>query len=753
MDIPEPRALPPQTGVGSRPVEPGMADPEAFLRYLQTLRKYKNVIFLVFVITVGTAVTLVNLQTPIYQARSTLWIQQRDLTGQGKEGATAISQLLALSNTENLDTQIQIILSRSVLDEAFRRANLRDGGRSVKVTVEPIKGTSLVQIRVEHPDPKTAARVANAIGEVYIQRSVQKGLYGIQLARKFVERQIEKVQRDLDAVKEEIVGFKRRRQTSDPDAETSARLEQVISLQNDRMQLESQYRANLVEINNLKRRLKQSSGLVTTKRWVKNPQIDRLEQELIDLEIQREAMLKDYPPQSPYLEQIDAKITSTKARLQSLLSSRSTTEDYIREPNPDRKTLLSQIKDLELQNRVLLSQMNSLSHQIQQEREALSRVPAQQSVLAELMKRGNLLETTYTDLLQRLTDLRMSEAAYIPYARIVDRALPSSRPVRPKKIPTVALSALLGIFLGLSAALLLAAMDMGLRSPEEVEQWLGLPTLAMVPFVADPNKRMALRASSRSLLSEGYRMLRSNLKFSSTDRPLKVFVITSAVPREGKTHTAANLALTMAQNGLRTALVDADLRHPNLHRIFNINREPGLTNLLVGDLPLEEAWKASQTSNLWILPSGPIPPNPAEILDSEKMYRLLNLLRGQMDVVVLDTPPCSILTDASILGRVADGVLMVVSAGNTDRRIVTQSIDNLAKAGCRILGVVLNKVDLRRESYYHYYYHYYYYYGYYGYYGYGYGSENGGRRRRGFRFLRRRRAEEKLPASPGEEEE
>lgn len=753
MDVPEPRALPPQTGIGPRPVEPGTADPEAFLRYLQIARKYKNVILLVFAITVGTAVTLVNLQTPIYQAQSTLWIQQRDLTKQGEGGATAISQLLSLSNTENLDTQIQIILSQSVLEEAFRRANLRDRGQSPKVTVEPVKGTSLVQVQVEHPDPRAAARIANAIGEVYIQRSIQRGLYGIQLAQRFVEQQIEKVQRELKAVKAEIIGFKQRRQTTDPDAETSAQLAQVIGLQSNRMQLESQYQANLVEINNLKRQMKRSSGLVTTKRWVKNPQIDRLEQELLDLEIQREAMLKDYPPQSPYLEQIDAKIASTKARLQNLLSSRSTTEDYVREPNPDRKALLSQIRELELQNRVLLSQMNSLSRQIQQEREVLSRVPVQQSVLTELLKRGDILETTYTDLLQRLTDLKMSEAAYVPYARFVDKALPSSRPVRPKKIPVVAFSALLGIFLGFSAALLLASMDMGLRSPGEVEQWLGLPTLAMVPFVADPSKRMALRASSRSLLSEGYRMLRSNLKFSSTERSLKVFVVTSAVPREGKTHTAANLALTMAQNGLRTVLVDTDLRHPSLHRIFNVNREPGLTNLLVGDLPLEKALQASQTSNLWILPSGPIPPNPAEILDSEKMYHLLNLLKEEMDVVVLDTPPCSILTDASILGRVSDGVLMVVSAGSTDRRIVMQSIDNLAKAGCRILGVVLNKVDLRRESYYHYYYHYYYYYGYYGYYGYGYGSEDGGRHRRGFRFLRGRRAEEESPALPGEEEE
>lgn len=213
----------------------------------------------------------------------------------------------------------------------------------------------------------------------------------------------------------------------------------------------------------------------------------------------------------------------------------------------------------------------------------------------------------------------------------------------------------------------------------------------------------------RSPITESYRMLRTNIQYSSLDKPIKTIVVTSTGPSEGKTITAANLAVVMAQGGSKVLIIDADLRRPAIDKVFGVNNKVGLTNLLVENKKFEEIVQRDDVEGLDLIPSGPIPPNPAELLGSQKFKNFLNLISQSYDYIIIDTPPCGSLTDAAIIGRIVDGVILVAAAGEVQIEAIQQAKENLQKVNANIIGVVLNKVKRQTSSYYYYYYYYYYY--------------------------------------------
>lgn len=209
------------------------------------------------------------------------------------------------------------------------------------------------------------------------------------------------------------------------------------------------------------------------------------------------------------------------------------------------------------------------------------------------------------------------------------------------------------------------------------------------------NDRLITAAEPRSANAEAYRILRSNISFSSVDKPIETILVTSASPSEGKSITAANLAVTMAQAGYRTVLLDCDLRKPTQHKIFNLSNDVGLTNSLLAHANLNSFIRPSRVENLRILTAGPLPPNPAELLGSRSMSNVIGLLRNEADVIVIDSPPVLAVTDSAILSRMADGVLLVVDSGKTKRESAQRAQEALDKAGARLLGVVINRMPTK----------------------------------------------------------
>lgn len=318
-------------------------------------------------------------------------------------------------------------------------------------------------------------------------------------------------------------------------------------------------------------------------------------------------------------------------------------------------------------------------------------------------------------LAQLTTQLAQLSGQQEQTGKAIDIASPATAPASPlasRRTTAVGLGAFSGVLIGISLALALQYLDQGLRTEEDVRQRLGLPTLGMIPIYRSSEGRLRRRARYRdaSHAGEAYRRLRTSLLFSSLDTPLRSIVITSATSGEGKTRTAANLAGVMAAAGERVLLVDADMRRPMQHRLFDEPLEDGVSELLLhaarADAPPVNGRHHTGFANLSLLPAGTIPPNPSELLASKTTVGVLRRLEKQFDLVVIDTPPVQVVTDAVSLAASGSATILVVESGRTNARQATKTIADLRAVGANIVGVVLNKVHRRVLSAYSYYYYY-----------------------------------------------
>jgi succinoglycan biosynthesis transport protein ExoP len=404
-----------------------------------------------------------------------------------------------------------------------------------------------------------------------------------------------------------------------------------------------------------------------------------------------------------------------------------------------RQTLLESVQQ----------EFNTARNHVQLLQEALDKQKAEANDQAEKLVQYHILQhdaesnkQLYDGLLQKLKEASITAGLRSSNIRVVDPALAPASPSRPQKARNILLAVLMGLVGGVGLALFREYLDNTVKSPDDVEALTGLPSLAVVPSLPGLNattgrlSRLAREAGAgagsrvellsyiqpKSQISEAFRALRTSLLLSQADHPPQVILVTSALPREGKTTAAVNLAVTLAQLGDRTLLVDSDLRKPGIRRALNltIGKDVGLSSYLAGVTSLEEATIQHPTiTNLSALTTGPVPPSPADLLSSHRMREAIAELRRRFKFIVIDSPPVMAATDAVILSALTDGVLLVVRSGETPKEAFTRTRDLLAAVKCRLLGVVLNAVDSNAPDYY-------YSYRYYPYaYGYGYGEDVG----------------------------
>ncbi len=327
--------------------------------------------------------------------------------------------------------------------------------------------------------------------------------------------------------------------------------------------------------------------------------------------------------------------------------------------------------------------------------------------------------STYSNLVASYQQVKLAEAQATNNIVVAEPAVVPEIPVRPRTRTNALLAALVGILLAVGVAFLIEYLDDTIKTPDDISRVSGLSTLGAISRLKEVGSTRPLLSllGSKAPESEAYRTLRTNIQFSSVDKPVRTLLVTSSGPGEGKSTTASNLAMVLAQTGQRVVLVDTDLRRPVMHKIFGVPNNVGMTTaLLSGDrVALEGHLQPTGADNLQLLTSGPIPPNPSELLGSHRMAHLVEVLSEQADVVIFDSPPVLAVTDAAVLGRQMDGVLLVVEAGETREQALAHSVSELQKTGANILGVALNRLDSRRGGYYYYYY---------------YSDEQGGQRRR-----------------------
>jgi non-specific protein-tyrosine kinase len=342
---------------------------------------------------------------------------------------------------------------------------------------------------------------------------------------------------------------------------------------------------------------------------------------------------------------------------------------------------------------------------------------ADQNELIRLQDQLVQYQNSYSALLSSYSDIGLAEANSSATVTVISPAVAPTAPIRPRILSNTLLASVLGALAGAGLAFLIEYMDDTVKTPEDL-QATGLGAIGIVQRVATNGKKDDSPIFSinqpKSLAAEAYRTLRTNLQFSSLDIPLRSLVVTSAVATEGKTTTAANLAVVMAQAGNHIVLVDGDLRRPSAHKLFGLPNRTGLTTALVEDPDALNGYlQDSGIENLRVLTAGPIPPNPQELLGSRRMEELLRRLEDEAHIVVIDTPPTLVVSDANVLAARASGVLLVVNTGKTRRAAVRQAVEGLRKVGANLLGCVLNMVTMRggRSAYYYSSYYYSHYYG------------------------------------------
>lgn len=318
-------------------------------------------------------------------------------------------------------------------------------------------------------------------------------------------------------------------------------------------------------------------------------------------------------------------------------------------------------------------------------------------------------QLTYANLLKNYQELDMAQSRTSNSVTVVEPAAIPSEPVAPRIMVNSALAAFIGLILGIGIAVLLEYLDDTIKINEDVTRALALPALASIARVRgmkEYGRALFAHNNPKAPIAEAYRMLRTNVQFSSLDKPMNTLLVTSTNPGEGKSVTAANLGVVFAQAGKRVILIDSDLRRPTQQKLFNTDNARGLTTLLLDDQPdVSSVVRQTPVNNLRLITSGPIPPSPSEILGSQRMEALIKYLKTQADILIFDSPPVLAVTDSSVLASRMSGAILVVDSGATRRQAALQAVQALRNVGCDILGVVLNKIPSKSEGYYysHYY--------------------------------------------------
>jgi capsular exopolysaccharide synthesis family protein len=424
---------------------------------------------------------------------------------------------------------------------------------------------------------------------------------------------------------------------------------------------------------------------------VRRPEVASLRAQLSELRLKRIEESRVYKSNNRVIQDIDKQIADVTAQLQREPQS----EVGAWQPNPLRQKLVEDASQLQGQILAAQARLRGQDLAIANARGQLKQLPGRAYDLSQLVTDEAAQREGYELLARKYQDLRIQEEQRVANARILERARPSASPVSPRRNFNLGVSFFLGSILACALALLLDRRDDRIHGDDDVVSTSRLPILAHIPAI-DSKSQPIFAATSRktSPLLEAFRMLRINLAFANLDESLRSLVITSSQPGEGKSTSAVNLATVMAMSGSRVILVDCDLRRPNLHSLFGLPNTNGLTSVVAGMAPLGEALQTTSVTNLRVLTSGPVPPNPSELLDSRGGRGVLQSVLSEADFVIFDCPPALLLSDAQIVATVADAVLLVVGYAQASKRDVARTSALLTRGGAKMLGVLFNKVDM-----------------------------------------------------------
>jgi polysaccharide biosynthesis transport protein len=683
--------------------------------YLRILIRRRWAVLSVFVALVATAALYSFTATPVYEATVQILIERHQPQLLDTRDAAAAQ----IKSEEFYQTQYKLLESRALARRVAESLNLakhrlyapifadlpenpdkaarqRAEERLVntllgQITVSPIRNSSLVDVSFASPDPQLATRAVNTLAQAYIEQSLDLRFAASQEAGQWLQQKLVEARQKLEASEAKLNQYRRQHHIvalEDRETITAQKLEQLnkelVAAQTRRLEAETRFR--------------EVSAGHPIPEVVNNPLIQTLKGQEAQIIAQRSELSKKFGPKHPRMIQLQQEMGATRGKI-----------------NAETAHIVQSIKNA---YQMAKNQEENLKQALEAQKDTTQDMSERAIQYRVLLRDVETNRALYENMLTSLKETTATGTLPSTNIRIVYPASQPESPVQPKKARNLILAAFLGLFLAVGLALTLESLDTTLKTPEEVEGWLEVPNLAMIPHLeitrGHPGElpELVVHNGAQPLAAEAYRGLRTSILFSTPGQAPKTLLVTSALPMEGKTITAANLAAVMAQAEGDVLLVDADLRRPTLHLVFHLDKEPGLSNFLVGDideLPVRE----TPVPRVYMAPCGKVPPNPSELLGSARMREFLERARGRFRCIIIDSPPLMSVTDGAILATLADGVLLVIKAEAVPRKAALEALDDLLEVKASLLGALLNDVPLNRNGYYYYYQHYYRYRSYY----------------------------------------
>ncbi len=587
-----------------------------------------------------------------------------------------------------INEQERVIRSRTLAQRVVDRLglesspDLRESGDPAgmllsMIDVKPLKArdvsSNVMDLTMRGRDPERITEWLNVYVQEYIAFNIEDNLKRMRQIYEVIQSKLEPLRQQLSESEQELTRFKERQDSLlFADQDKNVITEQVNTLTTEYARTKAERIRLETKINALERIGKGSSPLSSFPEVVANPTIQALQEQRRSLEVELTEKLKTYKPGHPVIKDLKGRIEGIEGQI--------------------REQIDAIVSALRTDYEIKRQREASLYANIQKLKEQSIELSKQTMEYEKIKREYEQNKAFYEEMLARSKEADISGTVAMNNIRVIDEARVPTAPVSPNVPRSVMLSVVLGLMLGVGLVFGLDYLDQTLRGPEDVERYTGLEVFAVVP---------AYEGEPGAVIREVYQSLRTALLFAARGDHSQIVMVTSAGPGEGKSTTSRHLAEVFAASGSKVLLIDGDLRKPNLHRFGGTNTDMGLTSVVLGEVDLAGAVvPAPGVDALELLPSGPLPPNPPEMFGKESFARLLKEARERYDWILVDTPPVISVTDPVVCSAVADMVLMVVQYGRLDRKVVVGALRQLGRAGARVVGAVLNRVDLEREHHY-----------------------------------------------------
>jgi polysaccharide biosynthesis transport protein len=701
-----------------------------FGKYLLALKRHWIPMVGVFVTTVTLSAFSTTLLKPSYRAEGKLLFKEDRsavLTGLGTDAA----QLKPIVSTQNpLNTQIEVITSATVLEKTIASLQLKDDKGKLltpkdfkqKLEVKIIGGTDVLHVTYTSPDAKQSANVVNKLMQFYREVDILNKRDEAKSAREFIAKQLPIAEKSLSETELALRNFKEQNRIVDLATESESAVTKIRDIETEITGVKARLDGAQAQSNTWRKELGINfEQAIATNILSKSPAVQAIvvEIEAVERELanQRSRFQESHPAIVTLKDKQNQLRSNLNARIREAIGRDARIPDGLLQANQSSQTqdAISDYIQIETERINLAQQLLSLYSSMSNVQKRANTLPRLEQTQRLLERKLETSQTEYRNLFTKIQEAQLASQKDSTNVSIIEAAIVPKEAELTKTIQVIALGVIFGAFLATTTVLLLERKDRSLKTIKEIKQRFSYPLLGIIPSLEKSRKVTSREEDLESLptvivqnapdspVSESYRMLQSNLKFLSSDKKLKVIVVTSAISKEGKSTVAANLAAAMAQAGRKVLLVDADLHHPQQHRIWEIYPNVGLSNLLVEQTDRFKTLQSSGIANLDILTSGVIPPSPATLLDSQRMATLLKEFSSRYDFVIIDTPSVNIAADAPILNRMADGMLLVVKPGVIDRASADFAKEILQQSGQNILGIAINGVIPENEPYSYYY--------------------------------------------------